>query len=155
MSAAQTINIDFIDDSDAIDYDGETIYKMTKAQLSDVEGKVTVDPDVVSGGIEVQIMTAVIDGDESMIPSSFALAQNYPNPFNPATTIEFSLPSASVVKLEIFNVLGQNVATLADETLSAGNHQFEFDASTQPSGIYFYRLTHENGSETKKMVLVK
>jgi len=154
-STAQTISIDFIDESEAIDYDGGTVYKMTKAQLSNDDGKGTVDPDVVSGGIDVQIRTAVIDGDESMIPTSFALAQNYPNPFNPSTTIEFSLPSASEVKLEIFNVLGQNVATLADGTLSAGNHQFEFDASNQPSGIYFYRLIHQNGSDTKKMVLVK
>ena len=154
-SGVQSIGIDFIDESEPVEYDGQTVYKMTKAQLSDVEGQITADPDVVSGGIEVQIMTAVIDGNNDMLPSSFALAQNYPNPFNPSTTIEFSLPSASEVKLEIFNIIGQKVTTLADGNLAAGNHRYEFDASDQPSGIYFYRLTHENGSDTKKMVLVK
>ncbi|MFZ5979679.1 MAG: T9SS type A sorting domain-containing protein [Candidatus Zixiibacteriota bacterium] len=154
-SGNQSISIDFIDESETVTYNSETIYKITGAHFANVDGLVTVEPEVTSGGIEVQIMTAVIDGEEGMVPTSFALNQNYPNPFNPSTTIEFSLPSASDVKLEIFNIIGQKVMTLVDGNLSAGSHSYEFDASGQPSGIYFYRLTHEKGSDTKKMVLVK
>jgi len=89
------------------------------------------------------------------LPAEFHLAQNYPNPFNPMTTIEFSLPSAGKTKLEVFNILGQTVATLIDQRLAAGIHQVQFDAGNHPSGIYFYRLSHALGTQTRKMVMIK
>ena len=95
------------------------------------------------------------DSKDNNLPSSFSLAQNYPNPFNPVTTIEYSIPQGSHVKLEVFNILGQSVVTLVDGHQSPGTYTVDFDAFNQPSGIYFYRLTHSEGAETRKMTLVK
>lgn len=110
--------------------------------------------DFIDGGILVLSPTDVGDSKDAM-PTSFGLTQNYPNPFNPVTSIEFSLPTAGPVRFDVFNILGQNVTTLIDKPMSAGHHTVEFDASKQPSGIYFYRLTHTSGSDTRKMVLLK
>ena len=89
------------------------------------------------------------------LPTEFALHQNYPNPFNPATEISFSLPNAADVKLEIFNIMGQRVATLADQHLEAGNHGVIWDGSHVASGVYFYRLEAGDFVESRKMVLLK
>lgn len=133
---------------------GDDYYFYTNIVISDPSGLTSYFPGFVEGAIEVLTPTDVAD-DHGAVPSKFELGQNYPNPFNPSTTIEFSLPSGSQVKLQIFNVLGQVVETLVDEYLSAGTHQINFDASDQPSGVYFYRLSHSGGIDTKKMVLVK
>lgn len=96
------------------------------------------------------------------IPEAFVLYQNYPNPFNPTTTIEFSLPEDAVVSLKVYNMIGQEVATLIDnEEMMYGAESVTFDASNLSSGIYFYRLVAkglETGATTqimKKMVLMK
>ena len=94
-------------------------------------------------------------GDMIGMPTEFALTQNYPNPFNPSTEIGFSLPEAAQVKLEVFNILGQQVETLADRQFSAGNHVITWDASRYPSGMYFYRIVTGDNIETKKMLLLK
>ncbi|HYQ86636.1 MAG TPA: T9SS type A sorting domain-containing protein [Bacteroidota bacterium] len=74
-------------------------------------------------------------------PGEFAIRQNYPNPFNPSTTIEFNLPEASIVTLKVYNVLGQEVATLLNrEEMDEGAQSVEFNAANMPSGVYFYRL---------------
>ncbi len=86
--------------------------------------------------------------------SPFGLV-NYPNPFNPTTTIRFSLPEVSDVELEIFNVLGQCVRTLIDERLPEGVHEVTWSTSGVASGVYFYRLTAGEVSETKQMLLIK
>lgn len=112
-------------------------------------------PDCIGGGVNVLVPTGVNDNDDNSLPNSFALTQNYPNPFNPKTVISYSLAESGRVRLEIFNVLGQSVVTLIDGTQPVGNYQVEFDASAYPSGIFFYRLTQEKLSLTKKMVLVK
>ncbi len=88
-------------------------------------------------------------------PESFTLDQNYPNPFNPSTTFRFTLPLASDVKLSIFNILGQEVATVVNTSLTAGEHTYNFDASNLSSGVYFYRLTADKFTSTKKMMLMK
>ncbi|MBE0572898.1 MAG: S8 family peptidase [Ignavibacteriaceae bacterium] len=92
-------------------------------------------------------------------PKNFALMQNYPNPFNPSTTIEFSIPQTSNVSIEIYNVIGELVASLVNQTLEAGYHRFNFDAGSLPSGTYVYQLkaTGQNGTfvDTKKMLLMK
>jgi hypothetical protein len=88
-------------------------------------------------------------------PTEFQLAQNYPNPFNPATVIEFAVPSESRVKLEVYNLIGQNVATLVDEVMGVGYHTVKFDASSLPSGLYLYRMVAGQTSFIRKMMLVK
>lgn len=89
------------------------------------------------------------------IPESFTLKQNYPNPFNPATTIEFALPRAAYVTLDIHNILGGKVETLVSRPMSAGSYSVIWDASNAPSGVYFYKIEAGTFSETKKMTLVK
>ena len=94
--------------------------------------------------------------DENQLTiNSFGLKQNYPNPFNPSTTISFSIPTEEFVNLKVFNVLGQEVATLVNEEKQAGSHSVPFDASTLSSGIYFYKISAESFAETKKMILMK
>jgi hypothetical protein len=91
--------------------------------------------------------------------TAFSLAQNYPNPFNPSTIISYELSVASEVKLDVFDLLGRNLATLINEKQSAGNHQTNFNASNLSSGTYFYRLQTKSKdglfTETKQMILVK
>jgi hypothetical protein len=101
------------------------------------------------------------------VPTAFALSQNYPNPFNPTTTIEFDVPQTSIVTLKVYNLLGQEVATLLNKEEVEFSETLEFDASSLPSGVYLYRIVAETvadaeagvASETftqvKKMVLVK
>ncbi len=93
-------------------------------------------------------------------PEKFELFQNYPNPFNPTTTICYQLTKDSKVNLKVYNILGQEVATLVDEQKQAGYHQEVFDATRHASGMYVYRIvyTNESGkqaSDRKTMVVVK
>jgi hypothetical protein len=89
------------------------------------------------------------------IPISYSISQNYPNPFNPVTNIRFNLPQTTHAKLTIYDVLGNEVATLSDEVLKAGSYLVSWNASNQPSGVYFYKLIIDNYVDTKKMVLLK
>lgn len=90
-----------------------------------------------------------------ILPDKFELSQNYPNPFNPQTNIRFELPEASLVILKVYNSIGEDISTLANEELRAGVYEVDFDASNLPSGMYYYRITAGNYTQTKKMVLVK
>jgi hypothetical protein len=85
----------------------------------------------------------------------YILHQNYPNPFNPSTTIQFDLPMTSEVTLKVFNILGEVVATLVSDRLSAGSYSYEWDASNLASGVYLYRLKAGDYIETRKMILMK
>ncbi len=89
------------------------------------------------------------------LPREIRLYQNYPNPFNPTTNISFSLARRGHVQLRVFNILGQLVATLVDGELSPGAHNYNFDGGRFASGVYFYQLTTESFSQSRKMVLVK
>lgn len=88
-------------------------------------------------------------------PKVFSLTQNYPNPFNPSTKISYQLPVNSAVRLEVFNMLGQRIATLVNERQNAGHHSATFDASNVSSGVYLYRILAGDFVETRQMVLVK
>ncbi|MBU1095930.1 MAG: T9SS type A sorting domain-containing protein [Bacteroidetes bacterium] len=106
--------------------------------------------------------TFVTDVNENLnVPSEFTLSQNYPNPFNPSTTIKFGLPSASQVKVRVFNILGETVDVLVNQDMSAGFHSINWNATNLSSGIYFYSIeakSNEGGksfSITKKMMLLK
>ena len=89
------------------------------------------------------------------VPGSFSLSQNYPNPFNPSTKIEYSIAKSGYVSLKIYNILGQEVATLGNQFQNAGTYIATFDASKLASGIYFYRLNAGTFSDVKKMLLLK
>ncbi len=91
----------------------------------------------------------------SNIPKKFELKQNYPNPFNPSTTINYALSKESFVNITVYDVSGREVRTLVDELKLAGNYSLHFDASNLTSGVYFYTITTEHFSETKKMMLIK
>lgn len=105
-----------------------------------------------SDAIQVEILTGV---DDRPVPTVYALDQNYPNPFNPATVIDFALPAQSHVRLEIYNIIGQKIATLVDEVRAMGYYSEKFDASGFASGLYFYRFSTGDVSFLKKMTLLK
>ena len=96
-----------------------------------------------------------INDTENLLPKQFELLQNYPNPFNPITTIVFTLPVTTHVKLTIFNICGQSVKTLVSAQLPAGTHKINWNANTISSGVYFYKITAENFSASKKMMVLK
>lgn len=88
-------------------------------------------------------------------PESFSLSQNFPNPFNPSTTITFSVPEKSNVSLQVYDLLGKEIATLMNEVKAAGNYTINFDASRLSSGVYYYRLVAGNFISVRKMNLIK
>ncbi len=100
-------------------------------------------------------LTSDVEQVESEKPTTFKLFQNYPNPFNPTTKIQFSLPKSLVVKLSIYNTLGQEIVILINQELSAGTYSIDFDASKLNNGIYFYKLQAGEYSTAKKMVLLR
>jgi len=95
-----------------------------------------------------------IDG-RGNVPNNFELAQNFPNPFNPSTAIQFDLNRPGRVVLKIYNMIGQNVATIVDENLVAGTYRVSFEAANLPSGVYVYRLQSGGRVDSRKMLLLK
>jgi hypothetical protein len=88
-------------------------------------------------------------------PQQFELSQNYPNPFNPSTTISFSVPQNSFVTLKVYDIIGNEISTLVNESKAAGRYDVSFDASRLSSGIYFYSISAGNFNEVRKMTLIK
>lgn len=105
-------------------------------------------------GASLQKSLAAVEQEEGL-PTKFELMQNYPNPFNPSTAISYRLSAFSNVSLKVFDLLGQEVATLVNENQQPGNYVKTFDATSLPSGIYFYRLQAGNFITSKKMMLLK
>ena len=105
-------------------------------------------------------LTDIEDDNPNTLPSGYGLEQNYPNPFNPSTSIEFSLPSKSHVKLEVYNLLGRKIASIADRFFESGTHTVNWDGKNfsgeqAASGIYFYRMEAGQFDLTRKMILLK
>jgi hypothetical protein len=100
-------------------------------------------------------ITGVERNNRNSIPTEFQLMQNYPNPFNPTTTIIFDLPKQSHVILKIYNILGQEVKTLVNETKNPGSYHLNFNATELASGVYIYRIRAGEFTSTKKMMLIK
>jgi fibronectin-binding autotransporter adhesin len=109
--------------------------------------RITTSFNVTTSGVGVEIAP--------VIPTEYSLSQNYPNPFNPSTTIEFGLPTASNVTLKVYNMLGEEVASVVNQTMSAGYHTVTFDGSKFTSGMYIYRITAGNFVQVKKMMMLK
>jgi hypothetical protein len=105
-------------------------------------------------------VTVALSGSVSSLPTSFGLEQNYPNPFNPSTEIQIALPVDAYVELNVFNILGQKVTSLVSGHMPAGNHTITWDGTDSDggqvaSGIYFYRISTEDFTASKKMLMLK
>jgi hypothetical protein len=109
----------------------------------------------MSVGLQGLGVITAVDDPNNMLPEHFALSQNFPNPFNPTTEINYSLPVASHVRLTVYNVLGEEMAVLANGMTPAGVHAVTFDASKLPSGMYFYRMEAGSFTAIHKMLLMK
>lgn len=101
------------------------------------------------------ITTSIVERDDDHIPAHFSLEQNFPNPFNPSTVITYQLPIKSSVTLKIYDVIGRELATIVNETQSAGKYSVQWNAAGLSSGVYLYRLQTNEFSSTKKLVLTK
>ena len=126
-------------------------------------GNFTMDGNKVSAGLAAWTKhdpTDVEEHDGTTLPETFSLVQNYPNPFNPTTILEYNVPTRAHVTVEIFNLLGQHVSTLVDETKSAGNYRAEWNGTdangrSVSTGVYLYRFKAGDFVATKKMLLLK
>lgn len=108
------------------------------------------------GQLRSPALVSIKDEIGNTLPSQFELKQNYPNPFNPQTTIQILVPERSQISLSIFNINGQKIATLINnQWTNAGIHKIDFNANELPSGVYFYRLSSNSFSQTRKMILLK
>jgi len=96
-----------------------------------------------------------VEEENNLIVTEFKLFQNYPNPFNPSTRIQYAVSSRLFVSLKVYDILGNEIATLVNEEKSAGSYEVEFDASSLPSGVYFYKLRVGSFIQTNKMILIK
>jgi subtilisin family serine protease len=117
------------------------------------DGHVTVSSDTVTFRASSSVLA--VQKQESNLPKEFALGQNYPNPFNPTTTIRYALPQRSHVTLIVFNLLGQEVATLVNGEVEAGYREVQFNAVGLASGVYLYRLQAGSFTQTKKLCVIK
>jgi hypothetical protein len=120
----------------------------------DADPRNTNLPDIGADEFDGERITDVSDENETF-PTEYSLYQNYPNPFNPSTKIKYSVPQTSQVQIKVFDVLGNEIATIVKEEKPIGNYEVEFDARELSSGIYFYQLNAGNFVETKKMLLIK
>ena len=133
------------------DFFTQVPYKGAFGQTNWAEGWTALTHYGILGNVE----TAIHTFETQAVPAQYRLSQNYPNPFNPTTKITYTLPEAGQVKLVVFNQLGQEVTTLVNTVSSAGVFDVTWDASTLPSGIYFYRLEAGRHVEVKKMMLLE
>jgi len=175
-----TINIwTFVEDIETTDslliYDFYVSNDSLLRNYEPISGELTLSSNVAHSGLDSLMITVTDDsGDtamdtmlvlitpsteiikgENLILTKYALKQNYPNPFNPSTTIEFSIPKTEFVTLKIYNLLGQEVATLVSDKLAPDNYKFVWDATNYSSGIYFYKLIAGKYIKIRKMILLK
>lgn len=137
---------------------GENVMALTYEDMYQCTGTGNFDVTanaLVKGVMDYMGIVTDVPEVAAAIPEEFKLYQNFPNPFNPTTVISFQLPVISNVSIKVFDVLGNEVATLVDEEKSAGIHQVNFNFKGLSSGIYFYRIKSGNYSETKKMIFQK
>ena len=137
---------------------GEDYYVMVSVEDSGRGGGVVLEGFLALGEVinyQITLDPLSVDQINSSIPDKFELAQNYPNPFNPKTTIQFSIPQRSRVILKVYDILGNELATLVNEEKNKGVYSVNFDASQLASGLYLYRIQAGSFVETKKMILIK
>jgi hypothetical protein len=130
-----------------------TVSNQCLVRISDVTN--TDINDISDSVFSIEEGNSVQDKFNSEIPTEFSLYQNFPNPFNPNTTIYYSIPEETFVKLNIYNLLGEEVAVLVNENKIIGNYSVNFSLRDYNSGIYLYKLEAGNFVEIKKMVLIR
>ena len=140
--------------------DIELLFDATEVDTGDYYASIIVksnDPFTPSVIVPIHMIVSSTVGieDNLYVPLTFNLYQNYPNPFNPSTTIKYTIPELSKVKLTLFNLLGEEMKTLINEEKNAGNYSVEFNATNLPSGVYFYQLKAGDYIDTKKMILLR
>ena len=119
------------------------------------ETYITLKGCIIEGVVYGDTTTVGVEDEQNPIALEFKLEQNYPNPFNPTTSIQYAIGSRQFITLKVYDVLGNEIATLVNEEKPTGEYEFEFDGTGLPSGIYFYQLKCGNFIETKKMILLK
>jgi hypothetical protein len=134
----------------------EDLYKKLGSEKNIVKGKIFIN-DILS--LIANPSTSVgYENFNSTTPTEYSIS-NYPNPFNPSTTISFNLPKSGDTKLEVYNILGEEILSLVDEQLAAGNYEYKFDVSSVnqriSSGVYFYKFKSNDFSKIRKMLLIK
>ncbi len=143
----------FIPSSPLIPFNGPFVSGYWKLSISDTA---TGDTGILKRWCVIFIYTCWLGGIQTIeIPNYYFLKQNYPNPFNPATTIKFGIPESGDIRLVVYDILGREVKVLMNEYKHPGTYEVNFDASELSSGIYFYSLQTQRGTETKRMLLVK
>lgn len=139
------------------DNQGENWVEIQNATINTESNTISFSNEEVSSYIilfDNQSATSISD-QKQIIPDNFALNQNYPNPFNPSTNIEFSIKTQGNYSIKIFNIIGQEVATLTNKVYAPGNYKVNWDAGKLTSGIYIYQLSGNNVLLSRKMILVK
>lgn len=156
QQALRIRKIDFVDNTPVLSY---TFISKTGA-IVNVTATDTLQPN--SGTINIFRTSTVWNGPlptdvrlSEAVPAEFALKQNYPNPFNPSTTIRYQVAGQGFVSIKLYNLLGQQVATLVSEEKAPGTYELRWDAEGIPSGVYLYRMQSGTFSETRRMVLLK
>ena len=131
-----------------------TLHLQMSATYAQGDGKYAVNGIYILSALSA-VKTSARNETGTAVVSEFSLRQNYPNPFNPATTIRYALPQSRLVTLKVFNLAGQEVATLVNQQQAAGEYTIAWNAERIPSGVYIYRLRAGEFSETKKMILMR
>ncbi len=137
--------------ADTDGYSGKATMQIPGGGWTSIASYLRCNP-MIRGYFDIDIDITATD---EIVPAEYALAQNYPNPFNPVTTIHFELEEAGMTMIDIFDITGRHVRTLANTNMSAGSYDLRFDASALSSGVYFYRMTSGDFTAVKKMSLLK
>jgi len=109
----------------------------------------------MTGSFTASAATGIENDRTSFGPDAFKLGQNFPNPFNPTTTISFDIPFQTYVSIKVYNLVGQEVATIMSGNMAAGSYTKIWNAEAMPSGVYFYRLQSGSVTDTRKLILLK
>jgi len=141
-------------------FNNNNFYKKYRLNITEINGDSQNLMQMAELEIWGGVFTSIEDKNKPNIPEKFTLGQNYPNPFNPSTQIQFSVSSPTNVKLSIYDVLGQHIKTLVDQSMQTGTHKVQWDGTNEngvivPNAVYFYQMRSNFGIQTKKMLFIR